>query len=229
MDYAGGAIVMLKSLYIYGAGGFGREVAWVVEAVNLQAAEWHIAAYIDDDPATAGTSIDGRPVLPSLEAARAAAGASPLYISLGVGFPGTRTALAHRAAAAGFVPATLVHPVAVVGPSVNLGPGTIVAAGAVVGPNATLGAHVLLNVGCGVGHDSVVGDSTVVCPGARVSGGCTVGTGVLVGSNAVIAPGRTVGDEAVVGALSFVVLDVRPGRTVLGNPAMPMRGKATRS
>lgn len=230
MDHVGGAIVKNKPLYIYGAGGFGREVAWVVEAINSQAEQWHIAGYIDDDPAMSGMLIGGYPVLPSMEAARiAAAEASSLYISLGVGFPHTRALLAQRAAASGFIPATLVHPAAVIGPSVTLGPGTIVAAGAVVGPNATLGGDVLLNVGGGVGHDATVGACTVVCPGARISGGCTVGAGVLVGSNAVIAPGRAVGDEAVVGALSFVVLDVRPGRTVLGNPAMAMRGKATAS
>ena len=40
---------MLKSLYIIGAGGFGREVAWLVERVNKVKPTWDLKGFIDDN------------------------------------------------------------------------------------------------------------------------------------------------------------------------------------
>ena len=39
-----------KKLYIIGAGGFGREVSWLVERINADTPSWEIAGFIDDNP-----------------------------------------------------------------------------------------------------------------------------------------------------------------------------------
>jgi maltose O-acetyltransferase len=46
-----------------------------------------------------------------------------------------------------------------------------------------------------------------------------IGANVWIGAAAIILPGVTVGDDAVVGAGAVVTRDVRPGATVVGNPA----------
>lgn len=39
----------MKDLYIIGAGGFGREVAWLVGRINQVEATWNIKGFIDDN------------------------------------------------------------------------------------------------------------------------------------------------------------------------------------
>ena len=46
-----------------------------------------------------------------------------------------------------------------------------------------------------------------------------VGTDVWIGGGAIVLPGVTIGDGAIVGAGAVVTRDVRPGATVVGNPA----------
>ena len=53
----------LKDLYIIGAGGFGREVAWLVERINQVEATWNIKGFIDDNKSIQGHTEDGYPVL----------------------------------------------------------------------------------------------------------------------------------------------------------------------
>ena len=48
----------MKDLYIIGAGGFGREVAWVVERINSIKPTWNLKGFIDDNETLWG-SIEG--------------------------------------------------------------------------------------------------------------------------------------------------------------------------
>jgi maltose O-acetyltransferase len=50
-----------------------------------------------------------------------------------------------------------------------------------------------------------------------------IGQNVWIGGGAIILPGVTIGDDAVVGAGSVVTRNVRPGATVVGNPARETR------
>ena len=57
----------MKDLYIIGAGGFGREVAWLVERINEVSPTWNIKGFIDDNESLWG-SIEGEyPVLGGCE------------------------------------------------------------------------------------------------------------------------------------------------------------------
>lgn len=38
----------MKDLIIIGAGGFGREVAWLVEEINNKQPKWNIVGFVDD-------------------------------------------------------------------------------------------------------------------------------------------------------------------------------------
>jgi maltose O-acetyltransferase len=47
----------------------------------------------------------------------------------------------------------------------------------------------------------------------------SIGANVWIGAGAIILPGVTIGADALVGAGAVVTRDVRPGATVVGNPA----------
>ena len=39
----------MKDIAIFGVGGFGREVQWLIERINIADQTWTIKGYIDDN------------------------------------------------------------------------------------------------------------------------------------------------------------------------------------
>ncbi len=54
-------------LIIIGAGGLGREVAWLVERINHQSPTWNLLGFVDDNPNLHHTIVNGHPVLGGCE------------------------------------------------------------------------------------------------------------------------------------------------------------------
>lgn len=53
----------MRDLYVIGAGGFGRETAWLAERINRITPVWRICGFIDDDRARHGSLTGGYEVL----------------------------------------------------------------------------------------------------------------------------------------------------------------------
>lgn len=213
---------MPEDLVIIGAGGFGRETADVVEAINLGGASpaWRILGVVDDALSPANASrVQARSIeyLGSLDELIATA-ARPRYV-VAIGSPSARRRIAERLDTEGFSAATLIHPEATIGSEVTIGSGSVVCAGARVTTNIQLGSHVHLNPNVTVGHDTTLGDFVSMNPASSVSGDCVIEHEVLIGAAAVVLNQLVVGRAAVVGAAACVVNDVPRGVTVKGVPA----------
>jgi sugar O-acyltransferase (sialic acid O-acetyltransferase NeuD family) len=208
---------------IVGAGGHGREVLDVVEAINEMTPTHEVIGFVADHAdrellARRGAAHLG--TVDDLVAGRIDAVDGDVALVLAVGEPPTRRDLERRLEPLGrpWV-AALVHPLASIGSDVELGVGTVVAAGARITTNVRVGRHVQVNVNAVISHDCRVGDHATLSPGALVNGTVTIGEDVLLGTGAVVIPGHTVGDGAVVGAGAVVVTDVPAGVTATGVPA----------
>lgn len=46
----------MKDIIIYGAGGFGREVACLVRLINEHEAQWNLIGFLDDNRSLTGTA-----------------------------------------------------------------------------------------------------------------------------------------------------------------------------
>jgi len=148
-----------RRIAVYGAGGFAREVAWLVESCRDDRCRYEPACFIDDDESRWGTVLNGIPVVGLQEAAAEYADAQ---VVLAVGNPRTREVLAAKAANAGFGFATLGHPGVERSRWIQYGEGTVVCAGSILTVNIRLGRHVQINLDCTVGHDVVMGAGACV-------------------------------------------------------------------
>jgi sugar O-acyltransferase (sialic acid O-acetyltransferase NeuD family) len=212
-----------EQIVVVGAGGFGREIVDVIEAINAVEGRprYELLGVLDDSPteqnldrlATRSVQYLGRS-----EEFLATVAAGTSYV-IGVGSPATRRLLAGRFDEAGLDPATLVHPSVTMGAQVSIAPGTVLCAGVRLTTNITIGRHVHVNLNATIGHDSVIGDFVSINPLASISGDCTLGNDVMVGVGGVLLQGLSVGEKAVVGGSACVTKDV-PGSTVVaGVPA----------
>lgn len=113
----------------------------------------------------------------------------------------------------------LVHPLAMVSASAEIGRGGWVGPGAIVNAFARLGAHAIVNSGAIVEHECVIGTNTHLGPGSVLGGAAIVGDHTLIGLGARVLPGVRVGSGCVIGAGAVVVEPVENGATVVGVPA----------
>lgn len=213
----------MQQIAIYGAGGFAREVAWLVETCSAAGTPYNVVCFIDDNEENQGASLNGIPVVGLADAVR---NFSNARVVGGIGSPRTRQKTLEKAAAAGFAFETLVHPRTEYSRFVDFGRGTVVCAGNILTTNITLGEHVQINLDCTIGHDVIMGDYTTLAPGVHVSGWVHFGQRVYVGTGAVIINGTrekplVVGDDAIIGAAACVVKSVASNTTVVGVPAKP--------
>ncbi len=211
---------MTEPLFIIGAGGFGREVFSMVEAIARAGGARYDVAFADDDPATADlerVASLGSYVACTVDALSERTDSFAAVIA--IGSPVIRRAIAERLATARVTFPSLVHPYATVGRNVVLGAGTVVAAGARLSTNIELGRHVHVDQNVTIGHDSNVNDFARLNPQACISGAVQVGSGALVGAAAVVLPGTSIGDFSTVGAGAVVTRDVPEGVIVKGVPA----------
>lgn len=202
-----------------GAGGLGREMLDVIEAMIEAGHALEFLGFADDgDVDEERLARRGAALLGPVSAVSTLGAA----YAIGIGDGAARQRIDEALSAAGCEAATLMHPMATVGGDCRIGAGCLLAAGSRVTTNITLGRHVQLHVNTTVGHDTTLGDFVTVLPGATVSGGVELGLGATVGTGANILPGVVVGDGAVVGAGAVVVDDVAAGITVVGVPARPL-------
>jgi len=211
----------MKKLIIIGAGGFGREVAWVVERINRVSSCWELVGFCDDAAEKQKGLCGGYPLLGTVETAMLS-GIAFFFCALGSNR--ARQAMTERAIALGLKAVTVVDPTAVIAPDVEIGAGSYTGIGSVVSTGTRLGNGVIVNHQVCVGHDVGVDDFAQLCPGVKVSGGCKIGEGALLGTNAGTIPLKKIGAWSTVGAGMTALRDVADGASVIRIAAREVSG-----
>jgi sugar O-acyltransferase (sialic acid O-acetyltransferase NeuD family) len=175
----------MSVVHIIGAGGFGREVLQYIQDLRAAGRDLTPAGFVDDAlrPEVCG--------LPVAKLEEVPPSPDRLFI-IAVGDPIARRRLAARATQHGCRFMTLVHPLAYVAPSAELGTGCLISPFAFVGPSARIGNHVALNVHATADHDVSIEPFSYLAPYACAGGGAKLGEAVALGAHSSVAPGATV-------------------------------------
>ena len=214
-----------QEIAIYGAGGFAREVAWLIESCSQAEELYKIVCFIDDTPEHQGKIVNGIPVM-SLEEAHERF--SSAHVVAAVGNPKSREAMVRKAEEKGFAFETIVHPKTEMSKWIEMGLGTVICAGNILTTNIRLGNHVQINLDCTIGHDVILGDFTTLAPGVHVSGWVHIGKYVYIGTGVVITNGTSndpviIEDGVIIGAGACVTKSLSANRTYVGVPATPIK------
>ena len=214
----------MKKIYIIGAGGFGREVAWLIERINHNHKEWDIQGFLDDNNEKHGQPEGHYRVLGGCDILKECK--EEVWAVCAVGSAHVRKKIINRVMQYENVKfATLIDPSVLYSDSVKIGEGTIVCAGCILTVDISIGRHVLINLDCTVGHDAVLEDFVTVYPSVNISGCATVEQEVELWTGAQIIQGKRIGYETIVGAGAVVDKDLPCKCTAVGAPAQPVKYK----
>jgi sugar O-acyltransferase (sialic acid O-acetyltransferase NeuD family) len=206
----------MDDIVIFGAGGFGREVAWLIEEINEVEPRFHILGFLDDDPSLVGKRLNEFPVF---EARMFLKNNHGISVALGVGQPLVRMAVADRLSEHALHYPNLVHPTVRMSSTNTLGMGNILCAGVIVTVNVCIGNFCHLNLKTTVGHDCIMEDFSTTACGVDLAGKSHIGRGAYLGNHATVLQSVRVGERAVVGAGAVVNRDLPPGTVSVGVPA----------
>ena len=209
----------MPDLLLIGSGGFARETAEAVAAVNRVAPTWDLLGFLDDDPARQGTLVDGLPVLGPTSAVHdhpeahvlVCTGRPTNYVS--------RRKIVERLALDEDRHPTVIHPMASVGVSCRVGAGSVLLAHVVLTADAVVGRHVAVMPHVVLTHDTRVDDWATLGSGVRVGGGSHIEENAYVGASASIRESVTIGARAMIGMAAVVTVNVPPERLYYGAPA----------
>lgn len=211
---------MTRKLFIYGAGGFGKEVMDFARRQNAVKPRWAELAFVDD--ITALRELHGAPVY-RFDDPRVSGQLDDAEFVIAVGEPAGRSALAAKLAAARARAGSVIDPSAIVSGSARLGEGAVICASALVSSDALLGRNACVNSMAIVGHDVQVGEHSVISSTVNLGGASVIGAGSYIGMGALVKEGVRIGSNVIIGMGSVVYGDIPDDVIALGNPARVAR------
>lgn len=207
----------MQDIVIVGAGGFGREVQWLIERINNIDNLWNIRGYIDDS-VSIGCEVNGYKVLGGVEYLKDVK--HELAVVCAIGNSLIRKKVVDKIINNSNISfPNLIDPSVNMSDRINMGKGNIICSGNILTVNIEIKDFNIINLDCTVGHDVKIDSYVTIYPSANISGNVNVGHNVEIGTGSHIIQGLNIGSNSIIGAGTVVIRDVEMGRTVVGNPA----------
>lgn len=214
----------MKKIAVYGAGGFGKEVACLIARINEKieddASKWELIGFFDDSK-PAGTTVSrygevlgGMNELMQIN--------EPFAVAIAINDNKAVRRIREGISNPHVTFPNLIDPSLffVDRQTVTIGEGNIIQNDCMISCDVTIGNFNLINDHVVVGHDNAIGDFNGLMPGAHLSGGITIGDSNLLGVASVVLQGMTIGNGVTLGANSVLMTQPKDNSTYLGVPAM---------
>lgn len=205
----------MKNLVIIGASGFAREMYDLALACYGSQADFRVKGFLSDNP----SNIEAMGYPPVLNTVTDYEPEENDVFFCAIGNLYHRRKTVEIILSKGGVFINLIHPTAIISPSVKLGIGVGIKAYCVLASDVTVEDFTFLQSSVIMGHDVHVGRFCQVNSFAFFAGYVRVHDMVSVNAGVRIIQNVVVEEEAVVGIGSVVLNRVRKNSTVFGNPA----------
>jgi len=193
------------TLYIYGAGGFGKELLYLIRNAHRPIS---VSGFVDDNSRV--SQLQELPVLSHVP--------ENAWLLPSIANPHIRKRIVEQFEER-IWNQPIIHHTIHLDSHVKVGKASILCEGVRCTTDIRIGKSVIINLNATIGHDCVIEDYVSIMPGANISGNVFIGEGTLIGSGAVILPGIKIGAWSKVGAGAVVTKDVPDNTTVIGVPA----------
>lgn len=217
----------MNDIVIIGAGGFGREVEWLIERINEQMNKatgkslWNILGYIDDG-VEIGTEVNGYTVLGGSD--YLINRITPLAVTCAIGASKTRKKAIEKIKSNDNLSfPNLIDPSVQMSSHIKLGVGNIICAENILTVNISVEDFCIINLNCTVGHDAILSSFVTLYPSVNISGNTYLGECVELGTGTQIIQGKKIGSGTIVGAGAVVVKDLPEECVAVGSPCRPIR------
>lgn len=206
----------MKDIAIYGAGGFGREIACMI---RNRLPEWNIIGFFDDGKPKGQQVLSFGPVLGGIDDLNA--WPNVIAIAIAIGNPKTVKNLVEKIKNPNICYPNIIHPnFEEMDPDTfAIGKGNIIMGGCRVSCNVSMGDFNLLNGAVIIGHDAMVGSYNSCMPAVRISGEVKIGDCNFFGVSSIVLQQIKIGDGIKLGAGSVLMNKPRNGQLYMGNPA----------
>lgn len=207
----------MSDIAVYGAGGFGRETALMIQQIAQAGEDWNLVGFFDDG-VKPGTLVDSLPVLGGMKELNAYHG--PLSVAMAIADPQVRLGCVTRITNKGIRFPVLIHPSANTGSTMNvLDRGVLITGGVILTTGIRIGEFSIVNLGTTIGHDASIGPYASIMPQCSISGNVSLAAGTFIGAGARILQGVSLGEDTVVGAGAVVTKPFPRNSRLLGVPA----------
>lgn len=209
----------MKDIAIYGTGGFGKEVACLLYAINNIKPEWNLIGFFDDTKKVGeeislyGKVLGGYKELNNW--------GQPINVVVAIGTPGALRKVVERIHNSYVEFPNIIHPSFVMADerTSSLGKGNIITRDCYFSCDVHIGNHNILIASVAFGHDVSVGSFNTFMPVVRISGGTIIGDGNFFGVSSVVLQQLKIGNDTRIGAGSVIMTKTKSGELYMGNPA----------
>ena len=201
---------------IYGAGGFGKEVACLIRRINANGGDWQLIGFFDDSKPVGtqvsryGMVIGGLEKLLQVD--------EPIAVAIAINDNKTVRRIREEITNEHISFPNLIDPSIfyVDKETVTMGEGNIIQNNCMISCDVEIGSFNLINDHVVIGHDNVIGNFNGLMPGAHLSGSVTIGDGNLLGVASVVLQGMTIGTGVTLAANSVLMTQARDNSTYIG-------------
>ena len=214
----------MKDIAIYGAGGFGREVACLIKRINEETPTWNLIGFFDDNPSLKGKMISHyAPCMGGINDLNAYD--KPLNLTIPIGSPNIVRQIVGKITNPNITFPNLIHPTFKIADenAFEIGKGNIIQGDCSASCDVSFGNFNVLNGSVVFGHDAKVGNFNTFMPATRISGEVQIGDENFFGVGSIVLQQIKIGNNVRLGAGSVMMTKPKDGNLYIGNPAAKFR------
>lgn len=213
----------MRKIVIVGAGGFGREVEWLIRRINsFNPSSYEIIGYVDDGK-DIGIKIGHSEVI--LNTDELVNYSEPLSVAIAIGNAKVRSFLADKLTAnKNLTFPNLIDPSVIYDEDeIQMGIGNIICAGTIMTVNITIKDFNIINLDCTIGHDAVLNNYVTLYPSVNISGNVTLNELTEIGTGTQIIQGIEVCSNTIIGASAAAIKNIDEPGTYIGVPVRKIK------